>query len=112
PQTPATGEPAFPYPANPPYWYFDRPAAPLSPYSGQPRVYALQPSELASLDAVIQPDWRFDRPAAPLSPYSGQPHPYVGQAAGPPYAGQPYAYAPQPAGPVTAYATRPFGYPD
>lgn len=92
PQTPATDQPASPYPIQPPYWYFDRPAVPLSPYSGQPRGYALQPSEPASPYAV-QSDWYFDRPAAPLSPY----------------AGQPYAYAAQPAAPATAYATRPYG---
>ena len=82
PQPSATGEPASPYPAQPPYWYFDRPAAPLSPYSGQP--------------------------VASLSPDAGQPYGYDPQLAAQFYAGQPHAYAPLPAAPVT-YATRPRG---
>ena len=79
PDNPVTGEPAFVY-ANPPYWYFDRPDAPLSPYAGQP--------------------------AASLSPDAGQPYGYDPQLAAALQSHETRADAAQPAAPVT-YATRP-----
>jgi hypothetical protein len=73
--SPPAGEAA----ANPPYWYFDRPAVPLSPFAGQP-------------GSLISPD-------------AGQPYGYDRQLAALSYAGQIYAHLAQPPAPV-AYATR------
>src|SRR5689334_2265831 len=48
PQNSATGELAFAYAAQT-YWYFDRPAAPISPYAGQ--AYRYDPQLAAPPDA-------------------------------------------------------------
>jgi hypothetical protein len=72
PRTPATGEPASPYPAQPPYWYFDRPAAPLSPYSGQPYGYALQSGEPVLPFATMSYAYAAE-PAAPVA-YATRPY--------------------------------------
>ena len=62
--SPPAGEPVSPYAANPPYWYFDAPAAPISPYSGQPYGYDPQ---VAALPYTGQRFAYAAQPAAPVT---------------------------------------------